>query len=430
MSIPHLIFDNGERFPVILKDGVPDYWTTLYVTERLRVSMIQTSIENVLRNILHLRLWEEVSSRSLVEDFSQERFLSDDDILSIRDHCRLDARAVKKWFTRKQSKHVIELSFSTPSKIESLDVVSLSHSANRLSNIADFLHFQARTMLRCRANFISLAADIDKMKKGLKKQKPKGKRSKGLAADPDKKAPSPEIFAVFMKKIQIDAMDNPYKHHDIKVRNNLMFELLYETGMRNGELLGLQIGDIDLISQIKSVIIYRRHDDLIDPRPVQPVAKTLERRIPIKNELALKLRSYIMDVRSTIPNARKYPHLFVTHKKGEYQGRPVSDSTFRNRVLLPAVKSDMELFDEICRHGFRHDFNYRISQKVDAHNQRAKLDKTLKPISEKQEIQIRKRLCGWSSDESAVIYNQRHIDELAREFQLQDMQDISKYLTR
>jgi integrase len=283
-------------------------------------------------------------------------------------------------------------------------------------------------MLRGRANFTSLTEAIDDLKKRIIAQKPKGRGNNGLANEPDAKAPSPEVFESLMMVVREDSSENPYKHPGIRTRNALMFDVLYETGMRSGEILALQIGDIDF--QIGSISVVRRHDNPDDPRSRQPVAKTLERDIPISLTLAKKIRNYVMEVRSKVPNANKSPFLFVTHKRGKNQGLAISDSTFRNRVLGPAISVNPELFDEICRHGFRHNFNYRLSIKIDAINQRAKIDPTIKPVNEKAEIQIRKQLNGWSSDESAQTYNLRHTQEMANKLMLDEMSELSKHINK
>jgi hypothetical protein len=38
-----------------------------------------------------------------------------------------------------------------------------------------------------------------------------------------------------------------------------------------------------------------------------------------------------MNVCSNIPNAKFHPFLFVAHKRGAYQGRPLSESSFKSR---------------------------------------------------------------------------------------------------
>jgi integrase len=267
---------------------------------------------------------------------------------------------------------------------------------------------------------------IEDMATRIKSQKPKGLGDKGLAGDPDDKAPPPEVFAKFMEVISETSPENPYLNPGIRVRNARMFELMHETGMRSGEVLGLYVEDIDYLVGIAKV--KRRHDNPLDPRLRQPVAKTLARNIPISKALAKRLRNYVMEVRSKVPNANKWPFLFVTHKKGKYQGQPISDSTFKNRILAKATESNMELFEEICRHGFRHNFNKLLSEKIDAWNAKARLDPSLKIISEKEELQVRKQLNGWDSDDTAETYNLRHIQEVSEKIFMEDMVDNSTRL--
>lgn len=424
-----LVFSEGERYPMLVdRDGMPDFWVTLYVTELLRPSLKQTAIENAIRHITHLKLWEEINERDLIAEISAGTFLSDSDVISIRNHCLLKTKYLREWQGVTRGKNVTKLSISHPATTRHLPVASKAHAANRLAHIANYLHFAARTLLRQRSNFTSLASEIDDMKDRIIAQKPKGLGDKGLANEPDAKAPPPEVFEQLMQAVREDSPDNPYKNAGIRKRNAAMFDVSYETGMRAGEILGLQIGDVDF--QGATISVVRRHDNPQDPRARQPVAKTLERVIPVSLVLVQRLRDYVMNVRASVPNANKNPYLFVTHKRGKYQGQPISDSSFRNRVLGPATSTNPELFDEVCRHGFRHNFNYRLSKKIDAHNLRAKTDPTIKPISEKNEIQIRMQLNGWESEDTAQTYNLRHIQEMANKLMREDMGDMSRHLKK
>lgn len=428
-QVMQLVFSGGERYPMLVDStGLPDFWVTLFVTEKLRVSLKQTSIENTIRNVIHLKLWEEINGRDLISEISQSEFPSDADIASIRDHCLLHSRSIREWHQATTNRNVLKFSATHSVMTPHIQAISKDHAANRLVHIANYLHFTARAMLRQRPDFTSLSPVIDDMKKRIIAQKPKGKGNKGLANEPDAKAPPPEVFEHLMTVVREDSPDNPYKNPGIRKRNALMFDVMYETGMRSGEILGIQIEDVDF--QLGKITVVRRHDNPIDPRLRQPVAKTLERHIPISMNLAKKLRDYVMEVRSRIPGANKQPILFVTHKRGKYQGKPISDSSFRNRVLGPAISENPELFGEICRHGFRHNFNYRLSKKIDAINQLAKVDATIKPINEKEEIQIRMQLNGWASENSAQIYNLRHIQEMANQLMREEMDDLSKHISK
>lgn len=427
--ISQLVFSGGERYPILVdSEGMPDFWVTLYVTVLLRPDLKQTAIENAIRHIIHLKLWEEVNKRDLIAELSACTFLSDTDIISIRDHCIENTHSLRKWHESTRNKNVSRLSVNHPASTRHLPAVSKAHTANRLAHIAAYLHFTARTMLRGRANFTALTDEIEEMKALIIAQTPKGQGKNRKTNDPNAKAPPPRVFEEFMQTIKEDSPDNPYKNPGVRKRNAAMFELMYETGMRSGEILALEIGDVDYL--IGNVSVVRRHDNPHDSRKRQPVPKTLERDIPIKLSVAKRLRDYVMDVRAKVPGANKHPILFVTHKRGKYQGEPTSDSSFRNRILGPATVANPDLFHQINRHGFRHNFNYRLSKKIDKHNLSAKIDPTIKPINEKEEIQLRMQLNGWESEDTAQIYNQRHIQEVANKLQREDMDDLSKHLNR
>lgn len=415
----NFVFESGERYATLVDDdGVPHFWVTLFVTTQLRPSHTQNSLLSILRDILHLHLWEEMNERNLVKEFGNGQFLSDTDAQSIRDHCAWQTRTLRRWHEQSTRRQVKRLSRSTLLRPDN-QPVSKAHQANRIVNIAKYLRFVARSLLRQRANFIDLAKEVEKMYAKLMKQKPKVGHRHALT-EPSTKAPAPELFDEFMRTVREDSPDNPYRDTGVRLRNALMFEVLYETGIRAGELLSLMCEDITQGLKGPVVCVARRHDDQKDPRAHQPVAKTLERDIPISYELYQRLRRYMFEVRGLIPKSYLHGYLFVTHQTGPYQGRPVSESTFRNRILKTAVDAKGDLFQEITRHGFRHNFNYRLSKRIDAHNQRSKTDPNLRFISQKEEIQVRKDYNGWASDASAEVYNLRHLKEVADQLMRED----------
>lgn len=408
-----MVFEGGERYATFVgNDGVPDFWITLYVTVNLRPTHSQNAILSILQDIKHFILWEQINERDVLSELREGKFLTDSDAVSLRDHCAHETRRVREWFEKSSRKNVVFTGRVRTIKTIPFPRVGRAHQANRIVHIAQFLEFVARTMCRRRSNFSELVEMISDMRVRLVSQKP-SVSGRGSIKEPDIKAPSPRVFEKLMERVKEDAEGNPYKNKSIRFRNALIFEILYHTGIRAGELMALHVEDITFGS-FPSINIRRRHDDLSDPRAHQPVQKTLGRSIPIQVELGQRIRKYIIEVRGAIKGANRHPFVFVTHHAAKNcQGRPISDSTFRNRILKPMVESDHELFEEITRHGFRHNFNYRLSKKIDAHNERAKEDASLSPISEKQEMQIRKLLNGWESDSSAEGYNLRHIKQVA-----------------
>jgi len=137
-----------------------------------------------------------------------------------------------------------------------------------------------------------------------------------------------------------------------------------------------------------------------------------------------------MENRAATDNAKAHPYIFVTHKRGNYFGKPISNSTFVNRIVKPAIAVSPELFEEITRHGFRHNFNYNLSKRIDAINAAAKTNPDIEAITEKKEMQIRKQLNGWSSDNTAEGYNLRHIREEADRVMREDIEHWSQFIQK
>jgi len=423
--IQNLIFANGERYPILLgEDGIPNFWVTLYVTEKLRSTHTQSAISNSLGHLIHLNLWELINNRDLVSEFEKGKLLTQEDIYSIRDHCMLDTRSLKKWLNS-SDKSVVKFASASTASVMPIQRVSSDHAANRITHIAAFLDFTIRTILKNKLIDENVSNNIVMMNESLLSNRPKGNKRRGLSCDPNTKAPPPQAFERILNIVKENSPDNPFRGEDIKFRNAIIFDIMDATGMRAGEILALQIRDIDF--QQGAISVVRRHDAIEDPRKKQPVAKTNERRIPVPKKITDRLREYIMEKRAHITTARKHPYIFVTHKPGKYFGKPISNSTFVNRILKPAIAVHPELLEEITRHGFRHNFNYKLSKKIDAINEAAKKNPEIKPISEKKEIQIRKELNGWSSEDTPDIYNVRHIREEADRVNREDMDHWSTF---
>ncbi|MFZ6754019.1 hypothetical protein ACO0KY_11665 [Undibacterium sp. Dicai25W] len=145
-----------------------------------------------------MNLWQEVNNRDLLSEFSEERFLTDQDISSLRDHSLLNTRAVRKWVNKKLNISAIRLSVAHPTRKIPIDTVLKSYALSRIIDFADYLSFIARAMLRQRSNFSEIEPRIIQMKQKILSQKPKGFSGRSSNFDPDTKAPPAEIFEQFI----------------------------------------------------------------------------------------------------------------------------------------------------------------------------------------------------------------------------------------
>ncbi len=368
-------------------------WPTLFTSVKSRPDKTANTMRNELAAIAHLHTWQRLEKRDLLREFESQQFLSEADIESLKEHCFRDSIDLKRFMHR--ARHLPKNSFelTAPLKNVSFQTVEKSHAYNRMTVLAQYLYFCAATMLRGRPNAWELNEHAQKMRKELLAKRPKGKLKKsGLAEHP-----SLQHFDEFMSVVAEDSTDNPFKSREVRLRNYVMFALIDETGVRSGELLSLYVGDIVYDHAGDPIVKVRdRRDDPNDPRPNPPQVKTLERDIPISQKLYDKIQEYIL-VRYSTPNARKYPFLVVNHRHDKSQGFPMSDKNFQLELKrVVAVRPDS--FKDIRRHGFRHNFNVRLTYKLDIYSEEKQ------SLTDKTRLDIRKTLNGHEGDESGEIY--------------------------
>jgi integrase len=228
------------------------------------------------------------------------------------------------------------------------------------------------------------------------------------------------------RKQLLSLFQNPFQSvsqrsdRGIRLRNVVMMRILYETGMRRGELLSLKIKNY-LESAGRphaSLIIERNHHDEFDTRLNQPVAKTAGRHVPICDETEIQLMEYLTRYRAEVPNVgfSDEDFIFVSHRMGAQQGAAISISNFNQAFL--SLRNQFSILSNVHPHLLRHDWNFRFSVKSDE----------LK-LSEAKEWKQRSLLMGWSfKSEMSQVYNQRHLQEQSNATGLLIANDTKKKL--
>ncbi|MEZ8889235.1 tyrosine-type recombinase/integrase [Vibrio sp. 10N.247.311.14] len=426
-KVETLIFDHGERYPILMgSDGMPHFYTTLWVTTKLRSSMAVNTMVNRLGALKWLFKWEEDQERDFYSEFQKGQFLSDKDIENIKSHLAMDVARIKGISKKKNIRNKVVSIDDAISGIEITPTVGRNHHYNRMTSVAEYLDFIAKVAVQSQNNE-KLTRSIKSMTKRFKAHRPKGK-GKNVIDNHDGKTLTDGLVKEFLEVAHYDSPLNPFKHEVTKRRNHLMFLLLKELGLRRGELLSLTInnGHMRLVGDKPYIWVRREHDSEFDPRKAQPVAKTKERMLRIKKDVAILIDEYICKYRFNTPNANKHPFLFVTHHKCTTQGQPISVSTF-DTVIIPMMKRVDPKFDDIYAHYFRHDWNEVFSKKVDAINELADAGSTEhKRIEPEKESKMRQHSLGHSSEKSHAVYNRRHVKKRANEVALEEQEELER----
>lgn len=379
-------FENGERISLPFIGGVPVFYPTYFVSRRLRSKTTSTQ-SNQLRELRVLAYWEIDSGIDVIDRLKSNQPLTDLEIQSLVDFSGYSLETIRKIHS---GVRILKTGYG---------YVDNEVKRFRLKTISAYLDFLF--------TLVSTAADRDRQAEALKaKIKSYIPKRRSHLSQTKEKVLTEEQLDVLLKKLKPGHPENPFADEALQLRNLAMLHILYETGVRKGELLGLYVEDVDFNQGL--VRIRRRHHDPRDPRDYQPNQKTRERDIPIPEGLIEVLLCYVMDIRGRSKVAKKHPVLFVGHQ-GSNEGRALSASGCD--YIFAQFTHAFPVMKGTHTHLLRHHMNYRLSEMLEniegwenmSPEERMRLDET-----------VRADLMGWRPDGSMqAIYNKRYHKEVA-----------------
>lgn len=386
-------FENGERYCHVVnnKTGEPLYYPNLYITTQIRNRSESISTMEVVAGSLSL-LYRFMDQRGvdIVERITTLKLLSANEIDDLSD------------FTSKN--------FKPKSSLNSNYYVKEPTKYFRITVITTYFEWLCNLLLSSNTRS-DLRIIINTFISNLKKKRPADiDRYKTMNFD---KGLSEKQLDLVFSNIKPMASGNPFIK-EVQNRNFLIFLLLYSFGIRSGEMLNLRISDIDFYDS--TICIRRRPNDKSDPRVNQPLVKTSERKFYVESSLMRMISDYVINDRRSVKGAGKNDFLFVTYKKGQTQGMPLSISSYHK--IIKKVRDISPELVNVTGHKFRHRWNYEFSNAIDSSDS---------DFSEAKEEQVRNYIMGWATDsETAKIYNKRHIDEKSKKVSISMQKAIIK----
>jgi integrase/recombinase XerD len=155
--------------------------------------------------------------------------------------------------------------------------------------------------------------------------------------DPTELLEVPRLGAPLPRDLTLDEVDRilvqPDQAEPLGIRNQAMLELLYATGLRVSELLGLRLQDLNL--EVGYVVAYGKGNK--------------ERLVPV-GEVALdKLKEYLTSVRHGLARSARSPYVFLNRS-----GRRLSRQGFWK--LLHGYALTAGISSPVTPHVLRHSF--------------------------------------------------------------------------
>jgi integrase len=390
-GIRRLITADGERISVLVDHfGMPFYDPNLFVTRNVRNASKSVSyVESHLRAIISVMAWEKDSGIDLKDRFSSGELLSELELESLTDFLSYRHETVEKLL---DGVKLLPKAY----KYKSSEV-----TYSTVGYVADYLDY----LIKTHSPHPDRARTASEFKALIKKRRVRTRTH--LNELEDKAMTEEEEFFVW-DALDPNSPNNPWPRSEaVRVRNAIMFLVLYETGIRRGELGNVRIDDIDF--RTRTLKIRRRQNSRSDPRVRQPNVKTRERSIPLSEDLSAQIEDYIATHRRCNKVARSQHNiLFVSHQ-GKSMGQPLAVDSVN--YVFRSLKKSIPALSEMHPHRLRHHANYLLS---------VTLDEAFKdlPLEERQKVdeQLRSQMFGWSSTGSQQgRYNKRYIQQMVRE---------------
>ena len=397
-------FRNGERHSVLSRPGnLPVHEATLYLAGFRTRGRAANTIHSVCTTLALLYRWLDAADIDLHLRLRQGRFLTLPEISRLAETVqRRDVDPSLREEDEFERPTVIDIK-RVRMRRKSVDVetrsVDVATQATRLRYIADYLSYlstyvSATLPLK---DGTELEFESAHALKALRAHIPPVSRRAKIGA---REGLSQEDQERLLAVVHPDSPSNPWKHEFVRQRNWLIIILLLATGMRRGELLGLQIGDLN--PQCPKLRILRRADAQEDPRLTQPNTKTNDREIELRPAIMLAVWEYIKKQRRKIHTARKYPQLIVAD-----DGHPLSAKSIE-KIFVQLRQACPCLPVRLTSHVMRHTWNERFSEQAE-----------LMQLSETVEQKARNEQQGWTDDsKSALTYTRRYASRKGRELSL------------
>lgn len=152
--------------------------------------------------------------------------------------------------------------------------------------------------------------------------------------DPTDNIPSPKKWATLPKALSVSEVMSLLDSNitgALSMRDSAMLEMLYSSGLRVSELLGLRVSDVDFQSGFLKVI----------------GKGNKERVVPTNPRALAKVRQYMDVLRPRILKKRRSEYLFVTSR-----GKPMTRQRFWQALKAYGLMAGIEFSPHTLRHSF------------------------------------------------------------------------------
>ena len=403
-------FQNGEHHSVLKgPDGQPVHAVTLFLDKFRKRGRAANTIHFVCQCLALLHRELDAKPRiDLLGRLRNGQFLTRSELARLADVAQYPMSELAHEDEQEAISQVVNLKSVRMRRSKSAkeaETVGKANHANRMRYMADYLGFLASYyadgLPRLQRQPL-IVESVDALKT-FKAQIPKVTNRAQLDA---REGLSREDQDRLLRVVHPESPDNPWERDFVRHRNWVIVMLLLATGMRSGELLGLQIGDIK--QRLSQLGVLRRADAPEDARRTPVGTKTNDRELELRPGIMKELMSHINQERHSIRAARRHPQVFVAQDGKPLSTRSIGKIFQQLRAACPGLPMTL------TSHVMRHTWNERFSEQADEMG-----------MSEIEEARARNEQQGWTEDsQSARNYTRRHTRRKGRAIALKLQEDL------
>ncbi|UYM14602.1 site-specific integrase [Endozoicomonas euniceicola] len=179
-----------------------------------------------------------------------------------------------------------------------------------------------------------------------------------ITKDPFESVISTDKFFELLEIIRESSPKNPFKSS--KLRNQIIMQILIDTGVRVGAVLKLKISDLVDDWDNPRFLITRTPDDATDTRRMPAANKTKALSASVSSDLMKLIKLYVSTVRASHSNAHEHDFVFIS-EKGVSSGQPISYNAINKLV----GKFGDAFGTPLHPHKLRHKWNEVFTEKAE-----------------------------------------------------------------
>ncbi|WP_219565922.1 tyrosine-type recombinase/integrase [Vibrio parahaemolyticus] len=333
------------------------------------------------------------SGINLVERVANGTFLSIEEIDNYIRACKLYA---DKEDDNKDSavvsltdKRIRDAIHKTSNSQPEVSAHTFNQRLNRLKAYIEFLYVCHHYDKAETAQQISTDDQFNKFKIYISTAISGSKKDNTIVKDAFESVIPADKFFDLLEMIQERSPHNPFKSS--KLRNQIIAQILIDTGVRVGAALKLKVSDLVDDWDNPRFRLTRTPNDPTDTRRLPAANKTKALSVPISRDLMKLIKLYIETVRNSTPNANEHDFVFIS-EKGKTIGKPMSYNAIHKVIKIFGDAIGIALHPHLLRHKWNEVFEDKAKEKG---------------FSPDKIEDLRKYAMGWVEDsEMASVYNE------------------------